>query len=187
MNKLSKAISLQNTRVKELKEKFDFYKIPNPIYGNEEIQIFTKTPLQIQTQFVAEHFLDEDYLTNLAHLDFQAVKKSKLIILSIWIGVFAIFTFVLGMTFKYLEVTSMNLFPLFSLIIITIAFCFIILNIIQLCLICKCIKGNYQLDQKLMRLFLYKEKKQLQKEQSKPDEGLKYECNNLVKDCKKDN
>lgn len=185
MDKLSKSISIQNSRVEELKEMYDFYKIPNPIYDNEEIQIFTKSPLQVQTQFVAEHFLDEEYLENLTRLDFQAVRKSKLIILSIWLGVFAIFAFVLGMTFKYLEVTSMNLFPLFSLIIITIAVCFIILNIIQLCLICKCIKGDYQIDQKLMKLFLFKERKQLQKEASKSEEGLKNECNSLSNDCKK--
>ena len=195
MNALTKAIAFQNIKITQIKERVHFFKIKNPIYSNEQIIILPKTQVEKQTQVVIEHFLSEDYLIKFVNKDYNGIYKVKFIILCIWFGVFVLFTVVLGVTFKYLEKTSLNLFPLFSLIIVTLAVCFVILNIIQLRIIAKVRKGEIELDTMLVKLFLYK----IQREKiteinvngtangKDGDGGLETDCVNLINECKKSN
>ena len=186
MSALTKTIVFQNLKINEIKENVNFYLIKNPVYGNEQIQIIAKTEVEKNTMFVAEHFLNEDYLQKLSKGDFKGVYKQKLFILIIWFAVLAIFSFVLGMTFKYLEITSLNLFPLFSLIIVTISISAIVINFIQLRVIYKCMKGDYEIDLYFMKLILYKVQNEVVDENNK-NEGLIAEFVNLFHECKKNN
>ena len=187
MSKLTETILYQNKKINEIKDTVNFYSLTNPVYGNEHIQIITKTPLEKRTLFVANHFLSEDYLKKFVNGDFQGVYRSKICITIIWVGVFAFFTVVLGLTFNFLEITSLNLFPLFSLIGVTISICFVVLNIIQLCVAKKLISGEYQIDMDFMKLFLFKIQKEKIEEAKTEEEGIQWECIKLVNECKKDN
>ena len=186
MSALTKTIVFQNLKIKEIKDNVNFYLIKNPVYGNEQIQIIPKTEVEKNTMFVAEHFLNEDYLQKLSKGDFKGVYKQKLFILIIWFAVLAVFSFVLGMTFKYLEITSLNLFPLFSLIIVTISISAIVINLIQLRVIYKCMKGDYEIDLDFMKLILYKMQNEVV-DASNKNEGLIAEFVNLFHECKKNN
>ena len=86
-----------------------------------------------------------------------------------------------------MEITSLNLFPLFSLIGVTISICFVVLNIIQLCVAKKLISGEYQIDMDFMKLFLFKIQKEKIEEAKTEEEGIQWECIKLVNECKKDN
>ena len=70
MSALTKTIVFQNLKIKEIKDNVNFYLIKNPVYGNEQIQIIPKTEVEKNTMFVAEHFLNEDYLQKLSKGDF---------------------------------------------------------------------------------------------------------------------
>ena len=83
MSALTKTIVFQNLKINEIKENVNFYLIKNPVYGNEQIQIIAKTEVEKNTMFVAEHFLNEDYLQKLSKGDFKGVYKQKLFILII--------------------------------------------------------------------------------------------------------
>lgn len=184
MANLKQAISIQNIKAKNLKNKVDFYKIKDPIYENYHIQIFANSRSQIQTKIVADHFYNVEYITLLNRNEYGKIKNNLIGSLIICCIVLSFFTLILGVTFRYLEVKSLSLIPLFSLIVITVALVLLIINIIRLNVINKVISGEYMIDQKYIYLYLYKIKKMEHDLAEK--EGLGYECGKLAEECRKD-
>lgn len=184
MNKLKNAIMIQKLKVSELKKKdIDYYKIANPIFNYDQVQIFQKNDLHINSKIVADHFDDEMYIDLLIKSNYQKV-KSKLNTIIIWLIVLlAIFSTILVFTFKFLEQSSLSLIPLLSLFIITFVIVFLIINVIRHKIINKVISGEYELDSDYLMLYLFK----LKTSKQFPDDksGIIYECGKLFEECKK--
>lgn len=194
MHNLTKSISFQKIKIDEIRSKVNFYKIRNPIYGTEQVQIIVNTPIEKSTKYLAEHFYNEEYLKQFIDGDLKSVFKVKIVYMTIWFGVFSVFMFVLIMTFKYLQVVSLNLFPLFSLLIVTISILFFILNVIQVVVLRKYMKGEEKYSKDFMKLFLYKYQREANtevssqtKEKNSEDMTLADECTKMLSDCKKEN
>jgi hypothetical protein len=184
MEKLKNAIVVQNLKVSELKKKdLDYYKIVNPIFNYEQVQIFLKNEIQKNSNIVADHFDDIEYINLLIKSNYQKV-KSKLNRIIVWlIALLSIFTAVLVFTFKFLDGNSLSLIPLFSLFIITFAIVFLIINIIRYKVINKVISGEYELNTDYLLLYLYKMKKSKQNQKEKF--GLIYEIGKLFEECRR--
>ncbi len=100
----------------------------------------------------------------------------------IWSGVLIFFLLLLIITFKYLEVSSLSMIPLISLFVITTALLILILNILRVKVINKVINKEYIINQKILKLYIYKNK---QLENIEEKKGLFYECSQLPDECRK--
>jgi hypothetical protein len=181
METLKASISLQNTLTEEEKQDLDFYKMKNPLYNYNQMFILIKTEHHKQTKIVVDHFQNISYLNSLYLKEYSVVKNKLITIIVTWILVFIFFFTILIVTFRYLEVKALSLIPLLSLFMITIAAFILIINGIRFIVINKVIRGEYYLDMKLLRLFIYQMKRS--EEEEKEKSGILSECARLAQEC----
>ena len=132
MDLLSKKIISQNNYLKKNGDKIVYYSILNPIFNTKQIQIIPKTEIQKNTELLTLHFYDEQYLKFISEGDLNSVYQSKVCNIIIWFIVSAICVIVSAITFKFLENQNLNIFPLFALILFSIALCAILIIFIQI-------------------------------------------------------
>jgi hypothetical protein len=183
MQELIQAIKLQKEKLPEIREKNDFYKITNPIYGYDHIQVILKTQEQIDTKIVIDHFNSIEYLKELDRGEYNLVRRTVLSwIIGLVITIVAFFT-ILIVTFRYLEVKSLSIIPLLSLIIITISLLVLVVNFSRLSVINKVITGTYKLDHRFLKLCIHRTKRQIENEKENDKSGLFFECGQLAEEC----
>ena len=181
MNLLSKKIVYQNQYLKDNGDNIVYYYVINPIFNTKQIQILPKTDLQKKTELLTLHFYDEEYLKYLSEGNLQAIYNSKVIRLIILFIVSGVCIIVSGITFKFLENQNLNIFPLFALILFSIALCAIILIYIQLNVLSDFMSGKYSYDKTFAKLYLYK--LILSRNEDKIEIGLKEEIEQLIDEC----
>lgn len=182
MDNLKASIELQREKAPSLKS-LNFYKIKNPIFGSTHIHIFCNNLKEEETKIVADHFYDLQYLEMLNRGEYDFIKNKLIHVIFAWLGVLIFFVLVLIITFKYLERKELSFIPLVSLIVLTIALLFLILNLLRLKVINKVIDNKYCIDSKLLKLYIYRFSK-LEKYEEE-DSGVKYECGKLADECNK--
>lgn len=183
MLKLKNAIRLQNQKVPEMKERVDYYKVNNPIYNTTHIQIFCKNENQKHSKIVADHFYDLEYLNLILKGDYSEIKKTLIKLVICFFVVFVIFFVVLIFTFKYLEIKSLSLIPIFSLFIVTISLLMLLINIARYIVISKVINKEYIIDEKYIMLYIYQMKYLNESANKDEGEGPTGEFGRLAEDC----
>jgi len=182
MQELKNAIITQNEKIPDLKNHYDFYKIKNPIFGYDQINIFCNNE-QLDTQTVIDHFNSIEYMNYLYKEEYTMIKEKIVCILVSQMFAFSFFLILLIITFRYLENKSLSIIPLISLIILTIILLFLIINFARLKIINKVIEGKYKLDLRFIKLNIHKMQKMLKLEEE--TNNLSYECGQLIDDCAK--
>jgi hypothetical protein len=182
MDLLSKKIISQNNYLKKNGDKIVYYSILNPIFNTKQIQIIPKTEIQKNTELLTLHFYDEQYLKFISEGDLNSVYQSKVCNIIIWFIVSAICVIVSAITFKFLENQNLNIFPLFALILFSIALCAILLIFIQIQVLEEFINGNIHYDKVFAKLYLHK--LLLSRNENKNEIGLKEELEQLIEECK---
>ncbi len=129
MEKLSSTIVFQNKKAAELKNNLDFFLIKNPVTETVHMQIVPTKDLQKKSKLLAQYFEDEESLKLIYNQDYNKLKRKETNILFIWLGVLIVSSVVLGVTFNYIEKSTLSIFPLISLLLATISICIIILKI----------------------------------------------------------
>ena len=147
---LKSSIKIQNEKSIELQERVDYYKIQNPIYNKNHIQIFCKTQNQMNSKILADHFYNIEYLKLIQKGDYELVRTKLIGILLFLLSIALFSTITLIFTFKYLEIKSLSLIPLISLFIITISVSFLIINFMRLRIITRVIANEYHIDNNFM-------------------------------------
>lgn len=182
MDLLSKKIISQNNYLKKNGDKIVYYSILNPIFNTKQIQIIPKTEIQKNTELLTLHFYDEQYLKFISEGDLNSVYQSKVCNIIIWFIVSAICVIVSAITFKFLENQNLNIFPLFALILFSVALCAILLIFIQIQVLEEFINGNLNYDKVFAKLYLHK--LLLSRNENKNEIGLKEELEQLIEECK---
>lgn len=167
---------------KDLEANFDFYIIKNPIYNNNHIQIFCKSEIQNSTKIIAEHFYNINDLLLLHNADYKRLKSNVIWKIIITIIIIVVISVILGITFNFLEIKSLSMIPLLSLIILTITLLFLIIYSIKLNIISKVINNEFQLEKRFLALYIYKLKRM---EESEEKSGLIYEIDQMIEEFKK--
>jgi hypothetical protein len=183
MQELKDAINIQKEKLPELSENNDYYKITNPIYGYDHIQVIVKTKEQADTKTVIDHFNHINYLKELNNQEFDAIRRTVLNWIIGLIITICFFFIILMVTFRYLEVKSLSIIPLFSLIIITCSILVVVINFSRLHIINKVISGEFKLDFRFIKLCIIKTKKTLENEEKIDTSGLFFECGQLAQEC----
>ena len=137
---------------------------------------------QKMTELLTLHFYDEEYLKNISEGDLDSIYNSKVIRIIILFIISVICVIISGITFKYLENQNLNIFPLFALILFSIALCFIILIYIQLDVLNDFITGKFIYDKTFAKLYLHK--LILSRNEDKIEIGLKEEIEQLIDECR---
>ena len=181
MDLLSKKIIYQNEYLKNNGDKIVYYQVINPIFNIKQIQILPQTDLQKKTELLTLHFYDEQYLKFISEGNLELIYNSKILRLIIYFIISAICVIVSGITFKYLENQNLNIFPLFGLILFSIALGGIILIYIQLNVLSDFMSGKYSYDKTFAKLYLYK--LILSRNEDKIEIGLKEEIEQLIDEC----
>ena len=143
------------------------------------------TDIQKDTQFLAEHFYNEEYLNDLVKGNTHAVYKAKLCIIGVWGGLCFASFILLCITFKYLEDNNLSLFPIFFIILMTIGFALILLNVIQIFVLKKYMNLEKLYDKEFLKIFIHK--LTLNKKENELKEGLFYEIKDLYNRLKNKN
>jgi hypothetical protein len=183
MQELKQAIKLQREKLPEIRDHNDFYKITNPIYGYEHIQVILKDQDQINTKIVVDHFNNMSYLKQLDNKEFGIIRGTILSWIIGFVVTIIFFFVILLVTFRYLEVKSLSIIPLFSLIIITCAILTLVINFSRLSVINKVIAGTYKIDHRFLKLCIHRAKKQFENEERNDRSGLFFECGQLSEEC----
>ena len=128
---IHRVIDIRDEKAKELKNKYVFYIITDPIFKTEKIVIFIKTEKQAITLNLFSHFSSLDYIPYLITCDFGELRnKMKFnIIVSCLLVIF----FCLGMymTFDFLEIQSLNFIPIIFIFLIAISIILVMVNTIR--------------------------------------------------------
>ena len=181
MQELKNAINVQKYKIPGMKDNYDFYKIRNPIFGYDQINIFCKES-QLDTKTVIDHFDSIEYLNYLYKEEYKMIKEKIIYILIYQVIAFSFFLILLIVTFKYLEYKSLNMIPLISLIILTIILLFLIINFARLNIINKVIEGKYVLDLRFIKLNIHK--MQIMMKLEEDTNTLSHECDQMIDDCR---
>ena len=182
MQELKTAIAVQKEKIPDLKQHYDFYKIKNPVFGYDQINIFCNYE-QIDTKTVIDHFNSIEYMNYLYKEEYTMIKEKIICVLVSQMFAFSFFLILLIITFRYLEYKSLNIIPLISLIILTIILLFLIINFARLNIINKVIRGKYKLDLRFIKLNIHKMQNMLKLEDE--TNNLSYECGQLIDNCAK--
>ena len=185
MKKLTYDIKLQHIYFEKMKDKVNYYYITNPIYEIKQLQVNSLTDIQKDTQFLAEHFYNEEYLNDLVKGNTHAVYKAKLCIIGVWGGICLACFILLCITFQYLEDNNLSLFPIFFIILMTIGFALILLNVIQIFVLKKYMNLEKLYDKEFLKIFIHKIK--LNKKENELKEGLFFEIKDLYNKIKNKN
>jgi hypothetical protein len=119
-------------------------------------KISIKTVQHEHTIIVADHFYSINYLEQLADRNYTSVRNYLVIYIVICAGIFCGCLAVLIVTFKFLEIKSLSMIPLLSLIALTICAALFIIQIMRLMVINKVISGEYDISDSLLRLIIFK-------------------------------
>lgn len=155
MSKITTAIRRQNSVLKVLEQKYDFYFYTNPIYNCREIQVLPKTEEEKNTEYLALSFYSEDSLRLLSYGDMKSVFRRKRLGLIIWICIFIINVVLLGVTFQFLDNSGLSLFPILFLLIISCSVCVVIVYSMQIHTIIPYTKKSVIYTSDYMKLFYY--------------------------------
>jgi hypothetical protein len=155
MTNLRNCIAVQNSKSNEIFLRNDYFKIMNPIFNKDHVQIVCKNQRQQSTKIVADHFNNLTYLDWLLKADYKSVKKWVSLVLVFEIFLIILLFVVILMTFKYLEIKSLSLIPIFALMSMTVTLLFAIVSSTRLNIINKVISGEYEIDEKYLTLYIY--------------------------------
>jgi hypothetical protein len=155
MTNLRKCITVQNSKSNDVLNNNDYFKIKNPIFNKEHVQIVCKSQRQKSTKIVADHFNNIEYLELLLKADYKSVRKWVTLVLAFELLLIIFLFVVILMTFKYLEIKSLSLIPIFALMSMTVTILFAIVSSTRLIMINKVISGEYEIDEKYLTLYIY--------------------------------
>ena len=144
------------------KNKINYYKLNDPVYKVEHINIIPNTNEiinnSIMTKDLCEHFNKKDdlmmiYNGNLGELKNKLMKK---IILGLFLCI--IFFVLILYSFKLLAIQKFSFIPITDVFILTFLAILVIIWTLKIISINKVIENEYILDKKLVKLFIFYKK-----------------------------
>ena len=160
---IKKGIEIQKKNFDLMKRnKINYYKIKNPVYKVEHINIIPNTDSivnnSILTKDLCEHFNNWDDLMNIYNENLEVLKKK--LMTKIVIGIFLSFIFFLIILFSFqlLANDKFSFIPITDAFILTFMIILEIFWILKLKSVNKIIGKEYTLDKKLVKLFIFYKK-----------------------------
>ena len=160
---IKKGIEIQKANFDLMKKnKINYYKLNDPVYKVEHINIIPNTNEiinnSIMTKDLCEHFNKKDdlmmiYNGNLGELKNKLMKK---IILGLFLCI--IFFVLILYSFKLLAIQKFSFIPITDVFILTFLAILVIIWTLKIISINKVIENEYILDKKLVKLFIFYKK-----------------------------
>ena len=163
--KIKKGIELQKMEFEKMKkENINYYKLYDPVYDRKYVSIIPNTDEynpknSVQTKDFLNHFISYRALFLIYNGELNSLKKilKAVIILS---SAFSLFSFiVLLYTFEYLSEQKYSFIPITDIFILTALIIIIILFFLKLNALNKVINGEFELDKKMVKLFIFSKMK----------------------------
>ena len=163
--KIKKGIELQKMEFDKMKkENINYYKLYDPVYDRKYVSIIPNTDEynpknSVQTKDFLNHFISYRALFLIYNGELNSLKKilKAVIILS---SAFSLFSFiVLLYTFEYLSEQKYSFIPITDIFILTALIIIIILFFLKLNALNKVINGEFELDKKMVKLFIFSKMK----------------------------
>ena len=162
LNELIKiGIDLQKNKYEKMKKQnVNFYKIMDPVYQKKQINIIPNTDENneknsVKTKDLCEHFYSYKFLFLIYNNELGELKKILKGIIFILIAASLISFIVLLYTFEYLSQQKYSFIPITDLFVLTGLIIFGILFYLKLNAVQRVIDGEFKLDHKLVKLFIY--------------------------------
>ena len=160
-DQIKKGIELQKSEFEHLKkENINYYKIYDPVYDKKYINIISNTDEfnvknSIKTKDFLSHFYTYRFLFLIYKGEFKELKKvlQGVIILCSALSLFSIL--ILLYTFEYLSEQKYSFIPITDLFVITALIIVIILFYLKLKALNEVIDGEFELDKKMVKLFIF--------------------------------
>ena len=157
---IKKGIEIQKNNFDLMKRnKINYYKIKNPVYDIEHINIIPNTSEvvknSIKTKDLCEHFNDKNDLMMIYNGNLEILKNKlmKKIIIGLFLClIFFIFIFY---SFQFLANQKISFIPISDIFIITFLVILVILWILKIIVLNKAIYKEYIIDKKLVKLFIF--------------------------------
>ena len=163
--KIKKGIELQKLEFEKMKkENINYYKLYDPVYERKYVSIIPNTDEfnpknSVQTKDFLDHFISYKALFLIYNGDLKTLRKilKAVIILS---SAFCLFSFILLLyTFEYLSEQKYSFIPITDIFVLTTLFIIIILFILKLKALNKVMDGEFELDKKMVKLFIFSKMK----------------------------
>ncbi len=141
------------------RDKINYYKINNPVYNTEHINILPNTnevvKNSIKTKDLCEHFYSKKDLMMIYNGDLEILKKKTM--RKIIVGLFLCFIFfvLILYSFKFLADQKVSFIPISDIFIITFLVILVIFWILKINALNKAIYKEYIVDKKLVKLFIF--------------------------------
>ena len=163
--KIKKGIELQKMEFEKMKkENINYYKLYDPVYERKYVSIIPNTDEynpknSVQTKDFLNHFITYRALFLIYNGELNSLKKilKAVIILSSALSFFSFI--VLLYTFEYLSVQKYSFIPITDIFILTALIIIIILFFLKLNALNKVINGEFELDKKMVKLFIFSKMK----------------------------
>jgi small-conductance mechanosensitive channel len=118
----------------------------------------------METLIVTDHFMSLDYLKLLYSKKYESLQEQMQYNIIGTVIFFIVSLITLITTFNFLQIKSLSLIPLASLILISVSLIALFVNYIRYTVINKVIKGEYRIDEKFLKLVILKTKMEEQEE-----------------------
>ena len=174
--KIKKGIELQKSEFEKMKrDNINFYKLYDPVYDRKYVSIIPNTDEynpknSVLTKDFLNHFISYKALFLIYNGELKQLKKllKAVIILSAALSLFSLI--LLLYTFEYLSKQKYSFIPISDIFVLTALLIVIILFFLKLNALNKVIDGEFELDKKMVKLFIFS--------RMKNNRDLLYEENN---------
>ena len=174
--KIKKGIELQKSEFEKMKrDNINFYKLYDPVYDRKYVSIIPNTDEynpknSVLTKDFLSHFISYKALFLIYNGELKQLKKllKAVIILSAALSLFSLI--LLLYTFEYLSEQKYSFIPISDIFVLTALLIVIILFFLKLNALNKVIDGEFELDKKMVKLFIFS--------RMKNNRDLLYEENN---------
>jgi hypothetical protein len=159
--KIKKGIEIQKSEFDKMKkENINFYKLYDPVYERKYVGIIPNTDEinpknSVKTKDFLNHFISYRFLFLIYNGELLTLKKilKAIVILSLALS---LFSFILLLyTFEYLSEQKYSFIPITDLFVITALVIIIILFYLKLKALNRVLDGEFELDNRLVKLFIF--------------------------------
>ena len=157
---LKESIELQKKHFDDLKKKFiNFYVIDDPVYDKKHINVLANTNDNVNntvlTKNLCGHFNSYSSLFMIYNDKLNKLYVKIIFIISLAVVFSAFSVFLLIRTFKFLNEQKLSFIPITLVFVLTLLIIIIALYYLKLRALRKAIKGEFELDKKFVKLFIY--------------------------------
>ena len=157
---IREGIELQKKKIEIMKRnKINYYKINDPVYNVEHVNIFANTSDSIKnsrnTKDLCEHFDNKRDLLLIHSNDLFILKKKLMKQISVFIILTVVFFVLIFCSFNLLSNQKYSFIPISDVFMITFLLILVIFWILKIIAVNRAIKKEYILDKKMVKLFIF--------------------------------